>query len=54
MKDGCGCMGTSQKQAKAHDLGVEVERAKRERQAVLQRVRRQRARIMRRPAAKFS
>jgi tRNA uridine 5-carbamoylmethylation protein Kti12 len=53
MKDGCGCIGTPQEQAKALDLGVEVEQVKRERQAVLQRVRRQRARIMRRLAEKF-
>jgi hypothetical protein len=46
-------MGTPQEQEKALDLGVEVEQAKRERQAVLQRVRRRRARIMKRLVAKF-
>jgi hypothetical protein len=53
MKDGCACMGTPQEQEKALDLGIEVEQAKREREAVLQRVRKQRARIMRKLLEKF-
>jgi hypothetical protein len=43
MKDGCGCMPNPQEQAMTVDLKEAVARGKRERQAVLQRVRRQRA-----------
>jgi hypothetical protein len=53
MKEGCGCLGTPQEQEKALDFGGEVERAKRERHAVLQQVRRRRALIFKRLTAKY-
>jgi hypothetical protein len=52
MKDGCGCMERPQEQDTTLDLGDVVEKGKKERQAVLQRVRRQRAVIMKRLVAK--
>lgn len=47
MKDGCGCMGRPQEQDKPLDdvLDDAVARGRRERQAVLKRVRRQRATV---------
>jgi hypothetical protein len=53
MTDGCGCVGKPQKQEKSFDLDEEVTKGKRERQAVLQRVRQQRARVVKRLAAKI-
>jgi hypothetical protein len=47
MKDGCGCIGKPQEQEKPRDdaLTDAIVRGKQERQAVLKRVRRQRALI---------
>jgi hypothetical protein len=55
MKDGCGCMGRPQEQEKPLDgeLTEVVVKGKRERQVVLQRVRRQRGVIMKRLATKL-
>jgi hypothetical protein len=55
MKDGCGCMERPQVQEEPGDETVDVVvRGKRERQAVLQRVRRQRALLAKRLRAKIS
>jgi hypothetical protein len=55
MKDGCGCLGKPQEQEKPIDeaLAEAVARGRRERQAVLKRLRRQRTLIMKRLAAKY-
>jgi hypothetical protein len=55
MMDGCGCIRKPQEQEKPLDetLADAVGRGKRERQAVLQRVRRQRALVMKRLMAKY-
>jgi hypothetical protein len=47
-------MRPPQEQEKAFDLAEEVARGKRERQAVLKRVRQQRALVLKRLAAKYS
>jgi hypothetical protein len=52
MKDGCGCRGKPQEEKITLDLGDAVERGKRERQAVLKRVRQQRALVFKRLAEK--
>jgi hypothetical protein len=52
MKDGCGCMGTPKEETITRDFADAVAKEKRERQAVLQRVRRQRAIVLKRLAAK--
>jgi hypothetical protein len=52
MKDGCECMGKPQAQETTLDLDEAVAKGKQERQAVLKRVRRQRAIAMKRLAGK--
>jgi hypothetical protein len=55
MKDGCDCMPKPQEQEKPLNEALDeaVVRGKRERQAVLKRVRKQRARVLQRLAAKY-
>jgi hypothetical protein len=55
MKDGCGCLGKPKEQEKTIDeaLTDAIARGKRERQGVLKRVRRQRALVLKRLAAKY-
>jgi hypothetical protein len=55
MRDGCGCMGKPKAEEKPVDdeLADVVARGKRERQAVLKRVRRQRAIAVKRLRAKY-
>ena len=55
MSNGCGCMKRPQEQEKPpdDDLAEAIVIGKRERQAVLQRVRRQRANALKRMATKY-